>query len=130
MSGFSFDSNVVVDALRGFDQARVEFERALARGGRLWISRMVWIEVMSKGVGEGLRRAERFLEGFGVDEVDAEIGMRAAALRRERPRLRTPDAIILATAQTRGRILVTRNTKDFPATMPGIRVPYVTSEEA
>jgi predicted nucleic acid-binding protein len=51
--------------------------------------------------------------------------LRAAALRRERPRLKLPDAIILATAQTRGRVLVTRNTKDFPAEMPGIRVPYV-----
>ena len=34
------------------------------------------------------------------------------------------DAIILATAQIRGRVLVTRNTRDFPANMPGIRVPY------
>jgi predicted nucleic acid-binding protein len=34
------------------------------------------------------------------------------------------DAIILATAQSRGRVLITRNTKDFPAEMPGIRVPY------
>ena len=124
MSGFSFDSNIIVDALRGFDQARVELERAVSRGGRLWISRLVWIEVMSKGIGDGLRRAERFLEGFGIDEIDAEIGVRAAALRRERPRLKSIDAIILSTALTRGRVLVTRNTKDFPATMPGIRVPY------
>jgi hypothetical protein len=34
------------------------------------------------------------------------------------------DAMILATAQVNGAILVTRNTKDFPANMPGIRVPY------
>ena len=34
------------------------------------------------------------------------------------------DALILATAQIYGAILVTRNTRDFPATMPGIRVPY------
>ena len=34
------------------------------------------------------------------------------------------DAFILATAQVNGAILVTRNTKDFPATMPGVRVPY------
>jgi len=79
---------------------------------------------MSKGEGEALRRAEVLLSGFGVDELDAEIGRRAAALRRERPRLKATDAIILATALTRGRVLVTRNTKDFPAEMPGIRVPY------
>jgi predicted nucleic acid-binding protein len=124
VSGFSFDSNIIIDALRGFEEARVELERARARGGRLWVSRIVWIEVMSKGTGEGLRRAERFLEGFGIDEVDAEIGERAAGLRREKPRLKAMDAIILATALTKGRVLVTRNTKDFPATTPGIRVPY------
>ncbi len=86
---------------------------------------MVWVEVMSKGSAEALRRTEKFLGGFIVDEVDAEIGIRAAALRRERPRLKSPDAIILATAQLRSRVLVTRNTKDFPAQLPGIRVPYL-----
>ena len=124
MSGFSFDTNIIIDALRGFEEARHELERARGRGERLWISRVVWVEVMSKGSGENLRRAEKFLEAFGVDEVDAEIGVRAAALWRERPRLKSMDALILATALTRGRVLVTRNTKDFPATMPGIRVPY------
>jgi len=124
VSGFSFDTNIIIDTLRGIPQAREELERAVQRGGRLWISRAVWIEVLSKGEGEGLRRAETLLSGFGVDEIDAEIGARAAALRRERQELKAMDAIILATAQTRGRVLVTRNTKDFPARMPGIRVPY------
>ena len=128
MSGFAFDSNIIIDALRGFEQARVELKRAAERGGRLWISRMVWVEVMSKGDGEGLRRAEQFLEGFGVDELDEEIGMRAASLRRDRPRLKSPDAVIFATALVRGRVLVTRNIKDFPATTPGIRVPYLRTE--
>ena len=35
-----------------------------------------------------------------------------------------PDAIILATARVENLILVTRNTKDFAADEPGIRVPY------
>jgi predicted nucleic acid-binding protein len=124
VSGFTFDSNIIIDTLRGFSQGRAELERAVQRGGRVWISRIVWIEVMSKGDGDGLRRAEILLSGFGVDEVDDEIASRAAALRRERPRLKAMDAIILATALTRGRVLVTRNIKDFPAEMPGIRVPY------
>ena len=124
MSGFAFDSNIIIDTLRGFAQARAEIERAVLRGGRVWISRVVWIEVMSKGEGEGLRRAETLLAGFGIDEVDEEIASRAAALRRDRPRLKAMDAIILATATLRGRVLITRNTKDFPAEMPGIRVPY------
>ena len=124
MSGFTFDSNIVIDALAGLELARAEIDRATDFGARAWISRMVWIEVMSKGEGDGLKRAETLLTGFGIDEVDAEIGRRAAALRRERFSLKAMDAIILATAQTRGRVLITRNTKDFPAEMPGIRVPY------
>lgn len=124
MSGFTFDANIVIDALTGFEPARAEIRRAISLGSRAWISRMVWIEVLSKGSAIELRRAEAFLSGFNIDEIDAEIGARAAALRRERSRLRSPDAIILATALTRGRVLVTRNTKDFPAAMPGIRVPY------
>ena len=85
---------------------------------------MVWIEVLSKGSGSALRDAETLMLGFGVDELDTDIAARAAALRRERPRLKSPDAIILASAMVRGRILVTRNIKDFPIDMPGIRVPY------
>lgn len=125
MSGFSFDSNILIDALKGLEPARDELRRATSGGARAWISRMVWIEVLSKGSGETVRRAEILLSGFGIDEMDAEIASRAASLRRERQRLRSPDAIILATAMLRGRVLVTRNTKDFPAAMPGIRIPYL-----
>ena len=123
MSGYAFDSNILVDILRGHPQGRAELRRAVELG-RVWVSRMVWIEVLSKGAGEGLERASKLLSGFGVDELDAEIADRAAALRRNRPGLKSPDAVILATALVRGRLLVTRNTKDFPASMPGIRVPY------
>jgi predicted nucleic acid-binding protein len=125
VSGFSFDSNILIDALKGFGLAKDEIARAAGLNGRVWVSRMVWVEVMSKGSAQALRRTETFLSGFLVDEVDAEIGTRAAALRRERPRLKSPDALILATAQLRSRVLVTRNTKDFPAQLPGIRVPYI-----
>jgi predicted nucleic acid-binding protein len=124
VSGFTFDSNILIDALGGLTEAKEEIGRDVELGGRVWISRMVWIEVMSKGLARELRRTEHFLSGFIVDEIDTEIGVRAAALRRERPRLKSPDAIILATAQLRSRVLVTRNTMDFPANMPGIRVPY------
>lgn len=123
VSGFTFDSNIIVDVLQGLPQARAELVRGVERG-RVWLSRIVWIEILSKGVDQGLKRAEHLLSGFGIDELDEEIAGRAAALRREREGLKVPDAIILATAQIRGRILVTRNTKDFLAQMPGVRVPY------
>ena len=124
MSGFSFDANILIDALAGHPLARAELKRAVSQGARPWISRMAWVEVLSKGDETIVRETQNFLMRFGVDEIDEEIAARAAALRRERPRLKSPDPIILATALTRGRVLVTRNTKDFPANMPGIRVPY------
>lgn len=124
MSGYSFDSNIIIDALLDHPPALAEFRRLNAMGTRVWVSRMAWIEVLSKGNDILVREAVNYLQGFGLDEIDEEIAYRAAALRRERPRLKSPDAIILASAQAKGRTLVTRNTKDFPAEMPGIRVPY------
>lgn len=124
MSGYSLDANILIDALLDHIPAQRELIRIANRGARMWVSRMAWIEVLSKGSDEVVREAQQFLGRFGLDEVDDEIALRAAALRRERPRLKTPDAIILATAQIRGRVLVTRNIRDFPAELPGIRVPY------
>ena len=124
MSGYSFDANIVIDALWDHPPARDEIRRASANGARIWISRVAWIEVLSKGSEPLLREALRFLSRFSLDEIDEETALRAASLRRERPRLKSPDAIILASAQVRGRVLVTRNTRDFPSQMPGIRVPY------
>lgn len=125
MSGYSLDANILIDALLEHDPARREIMRIAASGARMWVSRIAWIEVLSKGNDAVVRDAVVFLNRFGLDEIDDEISHRAAALRRERPRLKSPDAIILATAQIRGRVLITRNTKDFPAEMPGIRVPYI-----
>jgi predicted nucleic acid-binding protein len=124
MSGYSLDANILIDSLLEHDPAQREIMRIAASGARMWVSRMAWIEVLSKGNDTVVREAINFLSRFGLDEIDDEISLRAAALRRERPRLKSPDAIILATAQIRGRVLITRNTKDFPAEMPGIRVPY------
>jgi predicted nucleic acid-binding protein len=124
VSGFAFDANIIIDALAGYPPARTEIERAVELDSRPWVSRVAWIEVLSKGNEALVRDTMTFLSRFGLDEIDAEISHRAAALRRERPGLKSPDAIILASAQIRGRILITRNTKDFPARMPGIRVPY------
>ncbi|MBV9840321.1 MAG: type II toxin-antitoxin system VapC family toxin [Sphingomonadaceae bacterium] len=120
MSDHSFDSNILIDALNGVSDARSE----IARVDRRWISRLTWIEVLSKEGGGTVATIERFLGGFMIDEVSVEIASRAAQLRRQRSGLKLADAVILASAQTAGRILVTRNTKDFPAAMPGVRIPY------
>jgi predicted nucleic acid-binding protein len=55
--------------------------------------------------------------------VDEQVAERAVSLRRSR-RIKLPDAVIWASAQAHAMLLVTRNTKDFPADDPGIRAPY------
>lgn len=120
MTPVSFDSNILIDALGDHPLARAE----LVNAGQSWISRVTWIEVMSKIDESNMARTVSLLSAFHVDEVDLDIAERAAALRNERRSLKLPDAVIFASAQARGRILVTRNTRDFPADMPGVRVPY------
>jgi predicted nucleic acid-binding protein len=60
------------------------------------------------------------LELFPLSDIVAEEVVR---VRRER-RLELPDAMIWATARVHGLTLVTRNTKDLPASDPSVRVPY------
>ena len=129
MSGFVFDTGIVFDILTGHAPARSELQRAMSQGGRPWVSRLTWAEVLSQATPACLRDAEAFVRagiplGAAIDEVDEEIAARAAALRRDRAGLGLLDAIVLATAMSRGRVLITRNDKDFPAAMPGIRIPY------
>src|SRR3546814_2127814 len=108
MSGYSLDANILIDALLDHRPAYREITRIAESGARMWISRTAWIEALSKGNDAAARDILLFLSRFGLDEIDDEISHRAAALRRERPRLKSPDAIILATAQIRGRVLVDR----------------------
>ena len=113
MSDPFFDTNILVDWLSDRPQAAAE----LGRYRRHRISRIVWTEVLT---GESL---ERRIAPFEVVEIDARIAGAAADIR-HRTGMKLLDAYILATAQVNGAILITRNTKDFPAAMPGIRVPY------
>ena len=121
-----FDTNIVIDMLHNRPAAWAEVRNVT----RAWISRMTWIEVMSGVPDTAASETEEFLRLFAMSEIDEEIARRAAALRHQRKSLKSPDAIILASALVSGRILVTRNTKDFPAKMPGIRVPYTVKPEA
>jgi predicted nucleic acid-binding protein len=114
-----FDTNIVIDWL--FDRKPAIQELSRYRKHRM--SRIVWTEVLA---GEPLHqrpRLQHLMSPFEVVEVDARIAAAAADVR-HRSRMKLLDALILATAQVNGAILITRNTKDFPASMPGIRVPY------
>jgi predicted nucleic acid-binding protein len=117
-----FDSNIVIDWLNRRPEAKAE----LLRYKRHRISRIVWTEVLA---GEELQDRDgvrQVISAFDVVEIDARTALAAADIR-HRTRMKLMDAYILATAQVNGAILITRNTKDFPAEMPGIRVPYTLS---
>ena len=119
MSDPFFDTNIVIDWL--FDREPAIQELSRYRKHRM--SRIVWTEVLA---GEPLHerpRLQQLMSAFEVVEIDARVAAAAADIR-HRSRMKLLDAYVLATAQVSGAILITRNTKDFPASMPGIRVPY------
>lgn len=114
-----FDTNILVDHLNGVPQARTELQRYSEKA----VSILTWMEVMI-GASPDLEPAtRRFLGGFNVVPVDAQIAECAVGLRRSH-RIKLPDAVIWATAQVHALLLVTRNTKDFPEGDPGVRAPY------
>ena len=119
MSDPFFDTNIVIDWLKRSPQAAAE----LARYSRHRMSRIVWTEVLAGEALDARDVVRQALSNFEIVEIDGRIASAAADIR-YRSRMKLMDAYILATAQVNGAILVTRNIKDFPANMPGIRVPY------
>jgi hypothetical protein len=114
-----FDTNILIDYLNAIPQARIEVQRY----GDKAISVITWMEVMI-GADPKVESATRsFLSSFDRLGVDERVAEDAVWLRRNH-RIKLPDAIIWATARTNSMLLVTRNTKDFPAADPGIRSPY------
>lgn len=120
MSEALFDTGILLDALRGHGPAQAELESCKRR----YLSRVSWIEIMAEALPDDGDRIERFLRHFNIVEISDEIAGRAAMLMSQRRAFPLPSAIILATAQLSGRILVTRNASVFPANMLGIRIPY------
>lgn len=113
-------TNILIDYLNGEPRARDELERYDEAG----ISLVSWMEILV-----GSRNADEeqvlrtFLLQFQLIAVDAAVAEQAILLRRSW-RLRLPDATIWAAAKTKNTVLVTRNTRDFDADQPDIRVPY------
>ncbi len=125
MSDPFFDTNIVIDWLNDSQAATSELERY----PRHRISRIVWTEVLAGEPLESRDTVQQLISPFDVVEIDTRIASAAADIR-FRMGIKLLDAYVLATAQVNGAILITRNTKDFPAQMPGIRVPYTVQQKA
>jgi predicted nucleic acid-binding protein len=114
-----FDTDILVDYLNAVPEARTELQRYSEKA----VSIITWMEIMV-GANQDLETAtRRFLRRFDIFTVDEQIAERAVSLRRSH-RIKLPDAVIWATAQTHAMLLVTRNTRDFPDGDPGVRTPY------
>jgi predicted nucleic acid-binding protein len=114
-----FDTCILIDYLNGCEPARAELDRYADKA----VSLLTWMEVMvgADAATEAVIRS--FLAGFEQLPIDERVAALAVKLRKAN-RIKLPDAIIWASAQVGGRILVTRNTKHFGADEPGIRIPY------
>ena len=115
-----FDTNILIDYLNGIDLARDELARFTDKA----ITLITWMEVMVGATSQTEPAIRCFLSSFVNLAIDGATGERAVVLRQEH-KIKLPDAIVWATAQEHSRLLVTRNTKDFRADEPGIRIPYV-----
>lgn len=119
-----FDSDVLIDSLRGREDARA-YLRGLAE--RPLMSAVTLAELYA-GVREGAEREAlgRFIAEFEVIPVDGEIAVRGGLFQRDYRKshnTQLPDALIAATAESRGAVLVTLNKKHFPM-VGNVVVPY------
>jgi len=112
-----FDSTVLIDHLKGVDDATDLVSRAI-RQDIACCSALSRVEIEG-----GMRSGERFgvRQMFGqliIEPVTSEIAGRAAELMREYRRshgaIDIADYVIAATAQARGAQLMTLNVKHFP----------------
>ncbi|NHZ66608.1 PIN domain-containing protein [Massilia genomosp. 1] len=119
-----FDTNILVDALKGIPEARQELDYYANPA----ISAISWMELIAGAPLLAQLRAHAFLVSlrFDVIHTNEAIMHEAAAVRgasiRRPPKMALPDAIIRATGNVTQRLLITRNTEDFFGS--NIRVPY------
>jgi predicted nucleic acid-binding protein len=88
-----------------------------------YISPITWMEVMAGVNPEAEAPVRQFLNRFTQVDINSQVAAGAVAIRRQH-RMKLPDAIIWASAQSISALLVSRNKKDFPPDEPGVRIPY------
>ena len=114
-----FDTNILIDYLRGISAARAELGRYADKA----ISIISWMEVLAGAPPAAESGTRDFLDSFIVIDLDHAVAEHTVALRREH-RIKLPDAIVWASARVHSMLLVTRDVRDFRKDDPGVRVPY------
>lgn len=112
-SGYLFDSNIVI-AILDNDQATVSLVRqAQEEQRRIFFSTITECEVLSGIKHNQFLIAEKLFSPRHIIPVDSTIARKAASMQSEQRskerKLKTPDALIIATALTANLVLVSRD---------------------
>jgi tRNA(fMet)-specific endonuclease VapC len=105
VSSYLLDSNVAIDFLAGVQDVKNFYNEIKEKGDLIYFSAITVAETLT-----GDEATKKRLFNSGVIAVDKEIAMKAAELRSER-KVKTPDALIIATALINDLILVTRDSQ-------------------
>jgi len=121
---YLIDTDVLVEYLRGSPRAIRYLERL---EGELLLSAITVAELFSGARGEGEETAlEQFLQVFEVLPVGQDLARRGGLYRRDYGRTHgtgLADALIAASAEAAGAVLVTFNRRHYPMTSQ-VTVPY------
>jgi len=115
-----FDTNILIDLFNN----RIEAADAIDKhASHRAISLITWMEVMvgARRYGQEAKTAA-VMGAFEIIDISREIAEKSVLLRAMHG-MKLPDAIILASAQSRNCPLISRNTKDF-AGIAGVIAPY------
>lgn len=118
------DTDVIIDYLRGQADAVLYIESLT---NPLLISAIAVAELYS-GVREGQERKalDTFIAAFELVQVNEDIAVKGGLYRRDYGKSHNvglADALIAATAETKGATLVTLNKKHFPM-LASVAIPY------
>lgn len=114
-----FDTNILIDYLLGFKEARDELELY----NEHYISIITKIEILVGTPKENEEVTREFLNNFTIINLNEEIAEISIKIRKE-TKIKLPDAIIWASAKFNNSLLITRNIKDFPSQASDIKIPY------
>lgn len=125
--GYCVDSDILIDYLRGIENART-FLREAYREATLYISAVSVVEIYAgkETLNETKRvHIEHFLRAFEVIPMDTRLARTAGELRRDHGQP-FADMIVAATAHEYKLQLATRNIKHFETLRGGIGLRIVT----
>ena len=121
------DTSVLIEVLRGDEQARSLLKLAIGNGERVAASVLSKVEVLTGMRPSEERETRRLFESLEWIAVDADLADHAGELAnryiRSHPGIDPVDYVIAATANRLDAQLWTHNLKHFPM-FPGLQPPY------